>query len=88
MSRASTDELILAIDQGTTNSKAALIRADGRVTSGGSAPVGISSPHPDWVEQDADRLWSSALEAGLRLINWSATWQLLGPEILEFVRTT
>ncbi len=27
--------------------------------------------------------WSSALEAGLRLINWSATWQLLGPEILE-----
>jgi len=27
--------------------------------------------------------WSSALEAGLRLINWSATWQLLGPQILE-----
>ncbi|HEU4440570.1 MAG TPA: heparinase II/III family protein, partial [Burkholderiales bacterium] len=27
--------------------------------------------------------WASALEAGLRLINWSATWQLLGPEILE-----
>jgi hypothetical protein len=27
--------------------------------------------------------WSSALEAGLRLINWSATWQLLGREILE-----
>ena len=63
MSRASTDELILVIDQGTTNSKAALISAEGRVASGGSAPVGISSPHPDWVEQDADRLWSSALEA-------------------------
>ena len=63
MSRASTDELILAIDQGTTNSKAALISADGRVVSGGSAPVGISSPHPDWVEQDADRLWTSVLEA-------------------------
>ena len=27
--------------------------------------------------------WASALEAALRLINWSATWQLLGPEILE-----
>jgi glycerol kinase len=63
VSRASTDELILAIDQGTTNSKAALISADGRVVSGGSAPVGISSPHPDWVEQDADRLWTSVLEA-------------------------
>ena len=63
MPRASSDELILAIDQGTTNSKAALISADGRVVSGGSAPVGISSPHADWVEQDADRLWSSVLEA-------------------------
>ena len=41
MSRDSTDELILAIDQGTTNSKAALISADGRLISGGSAPVGI-----------------------------------------------
>ena len=63
MSRASTDELILAIDQGTTNSKAALISVDGRVVFDGSAPVGISSPHADWVEQDADRLWSSVLEA-------------------------
>ncbi len=63
MPRASSDKLILAIDQGTTNSKAALISADGRFISGGSAPVGISSPRPDWVEQDADRLWSSVLEA-------------------------
>ena len=63
MSGTSTDELILAIDQGTTNSKAALIGADGRVVADGSAPVGISSPRPEWVEQDANRLWSSVLEA-------------------------
>ena len=63
MSGTSTDELILAIDQGTTNSKAALIGADGRVVADGSAPVGISSPRPGWVEQDANRLWSSVLEA-------------------------
>ena len=37
MPRASSDKLILAIDQGTTNSKAALISADGRVIAGGSA---------------------------------------------------
>ena len=60
---ALTGELILAIDQGTTNSKAALISADGRVVAGGSAPVGTSSPRPEWVEQDAERLWSSVLEA-------------------------
>lgn len=63
MSGVPTDQLILAIDQGTTNSKAALIRADGQLASGASAPVGISSPRPGWVEQDAERIWSSALEA-------------------------
>jgi glycerol kinase len=61
--RTSIGELILAIDQGTTNSKAALITPEGQIVSGGSAPVGISSPRPGWVEQDADRLWSSVLEA-------------------------
>src|SRR4029453_15777326 len=61
--RASTDELILAIDQGTTNSKAALISADGRVVAGGSATVGISSPRLEWVEEGASRRWSSVLEA-------------------------
>jgi glycerol kinase len=59
----SSDQMILAIDQGTTNSKAALISADGRLVAGGSAPVGISSPRPGWVEQDPDRIWTSVLEA-------------------------
>jgi glycerol kinase len=63
MSRPSTDQVILAIDQGTTNSKAALVSADGRLLAGGSAPVGVSSPHAGWVEQDADRIWTSVLEA-------------------------
>ena len=58
-----TDQLILAIDQGTTNSKAALIGADGQLVRRDSAPVGISSPRPGWVEQDAERIWSSVLEA-------------------------
>jgi glycerol kinase len=58
-----SSELILAIDQGTTNSKAALISADGRLVSSGSARVGISSPRPGWVEQDANRIWTSVLEA-------------------------
>ena len=63
MAAPTDDEVILAIDQGTTNSKAALIGPDGRLVSRGSAPVGVSSPRPGWVEQDADRIWSSVLEA-------------------------
>ena len=63
MAATSIGQVILAIDQGTTNSKAALISADGRLVSAGSAGVGISSPRPGWVEQDAERIWTSVLEA-------------------------
>jgi len=59
----STGQVILAIDQGTTNSKAALISADGRLVASGTARVGATSPHPGWVEQDAERIWTSVLEA-------------------------
>lgn len=55
--------MILAVDQGTTNTKAALVEASGEVRATGSAPVGVSAPRPGWVEQDADRLWESVVEA-------------------------
>ena len=63
MTAAPKDQAILAIDQGTTNSKAVLVSADGRQLATGAAPVGVSSPRPGWVEQDADRIWSSVLDA-------------------------
>jgi glycerol kinase len=56
-------QAILAIDQGTTNSKAVLVTADGRVLSTGSAPVGVSAPRPGWIEQDAERIWTSVRDA-------------------------
>ena len=54
---------IIAIDQGTTNSKAVLVSAEGAVLSRGSAAVGIDHPQPGWVEQDPLRIWSSVQEA-------------------------
>lgn len=54
---------ILAIDQGTTNSKAVLVSAEGLILSRGSSPVGIEHPQPGWVEQDPLRIWDSAQEA-------------------------
>jgi glycerol kinase len=56
-------QAVLAIDQGTTNSKAVLVDADGCVLGTGSAPVGLSTPRPGWVEQDAEDLWRSVLRA-------------------------
>ncbi|KQS85532.1 FGGY-family carbohydrate kinase [Rhizobium sp. Leaf383] len=56
-------QAILAIDQGTTNSKAVLVSLAGEVLARGSSPVGISYPKPGWVEQDPSRLWASVCEA-------------------------
>ncbi len=54
---------ILAVDQGTTNSKAVLVSTAGEVLARGSSPVGIEHPQPGWVEQDPLRIWQSVLEA-------------------------
>ena len=45
---------VLAIDQGTTNTKAVLVGPDGTVQASGSAPVAVSHRQPGWVEQDPD----------------------------------
>jgi glycerol kinase len=54
---------ILAIDQGTTNSKAVLVGTDGRILARGACAIGVEHPQPDWVEQDPHRVWHSVLEA-------------------------
>jgi glycerol kinase len=48
---------ILAIDQGTSNTKALLLDARGAIVASASRPVAIHYPHPGWVEQDASDLW-------------------------------
>lgn len=54
-------KLILAIDQGTTNTKGLLIDRSGRVAARASRPLAISFPQPGWVEQDAVALWESVI---------------------------
>ena len=51
--------LILAIDQGTTNTKALAIDGDGRVVASGSVPVPVDYPRPGWAEQPAEAIWQS-----------------------------
>lgn len=55
--------VILAIDEGTTNSKAVLVSQSGTIVASGSAPVPISHPQPGWVEQDAGAIWNATLAA-------------------------
>jgi glycerol kinase len=57
------EPLILAIDQGTTNTKALLVDRTGAIRARASRPLSIAFPQPGWVEQDARALWWSVLEA-------------------------
>ncbi len=54
---------VLAVDQGTTNTKALLMARSGEVVASASRPVGISYPAPGWVEQDARELLESVVLA-------------------------
>jgi glycerol kinase len=54
---------VLAIDQGTTNTKAILVDPCGGIVASASRPVAIRFPQPAWVEQDARVLWSSVADA-------------------------
>ncbi|MBN2003846.1 MAG: glycerol kinase [Anaerolineae bacterium] len=48
---------ILAIDQGTTNTKALVVSPTGAILARGSQPTAIRYPQPGWVEQDALEVW-------------------------------
>jgi glycerol kinase len=59
----SSPDHILAIDQGTSATKAVLVDASGAIVARGSAPVALSTPQPGWVEQDANEIWASVQTA-------------------------
>jgi glycerol kinase len=42
---------VLAIDQGTSNSKALLLTEGGVIAATAAAPVPVRYPKPSWVEQ-------------------------------------
>jgi glycerol kinase len=54
---------ILAIDQGTTNTKVFLFDERAAVVAQASRPVPIAFPRAGWVEQDADVIWCSVRDA-------------------------
>ncbi|MBD3625533.1 MAG: FGGY-family carbohydrate kinase [Rhodobacteraceae bacterium] len=50
---------ILAIDQGTTNTKALVFGLDGRIVRSASASCTTQYPRPGWAEQSADEIWAT-----------------------------
>ena len=59
---------VLAIDQGSTNTKALLVSVDGELEGVSSAGVPSYYPSPGWVEHDAEELWRSVCMAVEQLL--------------------
>lgn len=55
--------MILAIDQGTTNTKAVLVNREGQPHARASARMAVTTPQPNWVEQNPEEIWGSVVKA-------------------------
>ena len=55
------DPLLLALDAGTTSTRAVLFHADGRVAALAQTPLRQHYPQPGWVEHDAAEIRDAAL---------------------------
>jgi len=60
---------ILAIDQGTTNTKALLTDREGQTVYRASAPLQVLQPQPGFVEQDPIALWQSVVQVVEACVN-------------------
>jgi glycerol kinase len=54
---------ILALDQGTTSSRALVVDRDGAIVGLGQQPFAQHYPQPGWVEHDPDEIWTSTQTA-------------------------
>ena len=59
---------ILSLDEGTTSARAALYDERGVRIAMESWPVTSAYPHPGWVEQDANEIWSAQIKSARRVL--------------------
>ncbi|WP_180002430.1 MULTISPECIES: glycerol kinase GlpK [unclassified Acinetobacter] len=52
---------LLALDQGTTSSRAIIFNEHGQIQATAQRETHIQTPHSGWVEQDAQEIWSSQI---------------------------
>ena len=55
------EKYIMALDQGTTSSRCIIFDKAGNIVSTSQQEFENYYPHPGWVEQDAEEIWSSQL---------------------------
>ncbi len=59
---------ILAIDQGTTSTRAVVFDGEGRACGQAQRRLRQSYPHPGWVEHDPEEIWEAVLDLSRQAI--------------------
>ncbi|MFV8343162.1 glycerol kinase GlpK [Flavobacterium sp. XS2P39] len=62
------DKLILALDQGTTSSRAIIFNHGGEIVSISQQPFEQIFPKPGWVEHSPNEIWSSQISVAIEVI--------------------
>ena len=65
-------EVIVAIDQGTTNTKALLVSSSGAPGFCTAAPVPLIHAHPGHIEQSPEAIWTSVVDVAGKCVNHAA----------------
>jgi glycerol kinase len=72
------DRLIVAVDQGTSSTKAMLVDGNGDVRATSAVAVGQRHPQPGWVEQDPGEIWRSVQRSIADLVDPNLVGRVLG----------
>ena len=73
-----TEPLVLAIDQGTSATKAALVDHAGQVVARAAADLPVHHPHRGWVEQYPAEIWRSVQAAARTCLRGTDPSRLAG----------
>ena len=79
-----TAPAVLAIDQGTSSSRAVVFDGEGRALATAQRPLDQRYPRQGWVEQDPETIWGSVLAVGREAIAASG----LAPAALRAIGIT
>ncbi len=63
------EQFVLALDQGTTSSRAILFDREGRVHGLAQKEFTQHFPRPGWVEHDANEIWNTQLEVAREVLH-------------------
>ena len=78
------EKFILALDQGTSSSRAMLYDDTGKTISIAQEAIDMSHPKDGWVEQKPDEIWDSVLSTGREVIRNSG----IDPKLIKGIGIT